>query len=91
VLMAIAQYVLTLVEIPTNSLGGLMKRNKAIHHRIEQRTANRKHTRRRRRYFFRLANKPLPISREIGPEALRNIPMPTTGKIGEIVKALKRK
>ena len=69
-----------------------MKRAKAIRHRIEQRTADRKHTRQRRRYFFRLANKPVTVVREIDPQAaIRNTPMPTTGKIGEFVKALKRK
>ena len=36
-----------------------MKRIKVIRHRIEQKTALRKNDRRRRRYLFRLANKPL--------------------------------
>ncbi|KKM92926.1 hypothetical protein LCGC14_1213630 [marine sediment metagenome] len=68
-----------------------MKRIKAIRHRIEQRTADRKHARRRKSYLFRLVTK-ASVVREIDPQAaIRNTPMPTTGKIGEFVKALKRK
>ncbi|KKL27471.1 hypothetical protein LCGC14_2384770 [marine sediment metagenome] len=67
-----------------------MKKSKAIHHRIEQRTADRKHARRRKSHLFRLANKPIAV--QIDPESvIRNSPMPTTGKPGEFVKALKRK
>ena len=36
-----------------------MKRIKTIRHRIEQKTALRKHNRQRRRYFFRFKNKAL--------------------------------
>ena len=68
-----------------------MKRTKAIRHRIEQRTASRKHARRRKSHLFRLVTK-ASVIRQIDPESvIRNSPMPTTGKIGEFVKALKRK
>ena len=36
-----------------------MKREKAIRHRIEQKTADRKNDRRRKRHLFRLKNKAL--------------------------------
>jgi len=68
-----------------------MKKSKAIHHRIEQRTADRKHARRRKRQLLRLETKAKGV-RQIDPESvIRNSPMPTTGKAGEFVKALKRK
>lgn len=34
-----------------------MKRRKQVKNRIEQRTADRKHARRRQRHYFRIANK----------------------------------
>jgi hypothetical protein len=67
-----------------------MKRIKDIRHRIEQKTAERKHYRRRMRHLFRQDTK-ASIIRQIDPGSILNAPMPTTGKVGEFVKALKRK
>ena len=63
-----------------------MKRKKAIKHRIEQKTADRKHTRRRARTKSTTKyNTGQPIS-----PALPGTGIPS-GRLGEFVKALKQR
>ncbi len=58
-----------------------MKKIKAIRHRIEQKTADRKHARQRRRHLFRQEAAKSRATRQIDPGTIiRNTPMPMAEK-----------